>query len=284
MVVDPVASQFFCKQREDVANTVCCDCPDAEAQWASVSHGIYLSIGASGVHRSLGVKVSRVLSTSMDSWKPLHLRMMELGGNERFRAFLEEHSVPRDMPIRRKYSTRAATWYRENLLAMAEGSTPPAPLAPGTGHLLVVDSTTSEQALLDDVFAVAPQRGMSSGGVSLDSCGSAASRAKRTSLSVSTQSSAKNLRTSTGSLQMPGASCAPREASCSPREPDSPGLMAIAKAVQGTLQGIRTARMLKTMSTKNMVGFGSENCSAAAARSSETSYLAGARQMAAFGA
>mmetsp|Transcript_113361 Transcript_113361/g.219568 ORF Transcript_113361/g.219568 Transcript_113361/m.219568 type:complete len:278 (+) Transcript_113361:90-923(+) len=143
---------FFRRQHEDPANRVCCDCGTAEPGWASVSHGIYLSIEASGVHRSLGVGVSFVQSTSLDAWKPLHLRMMELGGNRRFQDFLCEHGISEDTPIREKYSTRAAEWYRRNLRALAEGSPPPPPLLPGTGRLPARACDDPEARLLDIVF------------------------------------------------------------------------------------------------------------------------------------
>lgn len=166
MVVDPVAAEFFTTQQEDHANRACCDCGTDGASWASISYGIYLSIGAAGLHRSLGVKVSFVQSTTMDSWRPVHLRMMELGGNRRFSEFLSAQGVREDMPIREKYNTLAAKWYRENLKAIAEGSEPLVPLQPGIGHLPACDSTTEAQLVLDKVFAKAPcGDSMTAGGV-----------------------------------------------------------------------------------------------------------------------
>jgi len=144
--------------------------------WASVSHGVYISIGASGIHRSLGVKTSFVQSTTMDSWKPLHLRMMELGGNRRFREFLESHGVASTLPIREKYQTKAAAWYREALKAEAEGKPLPEPLAPGTGHLLTCEAPSKEQVMLDRIFARAPGGSdMTAGGVPIDGCCSSSS-------------------------------------------------------------------------------------------------------------
>ena len=166
MAVDPVACQFFQRhQASDPANSICCDCEGRKAEWASVSHGTYISIEASGIHRSLGVKTSFVLSTTLDSWKGVHLRMMELGGNRRFQEFMRQH-VPEDMPLRKKYLTRAAEWYRQNLKAEAEGSTPPAPIEPGTGHW-PIEGTSSQEEILDRVFAAAPGcNSMTSGGIS----------------------------------------------------------------------------------------------------------------------
>jgi len=133
---------------------------------ASISHGIYLSIGAAGLHRSLGVTVSFVQSTTMDSWKQEHLKMMELGGNRRFHDFLKEHGVPEDMPIREKYRTRAAVWYRDDLKARAQGLPLPVPLVVGTGHLPSDCRRPSSGHVLDEVFSTSPRRSsMTNGGV-----------------------------------------------------------------------------------------------------------------------
>eukprot|EP00930_Biecheleria_cincta_P038964 TRINITY_DN2678_c0_g2_i1.p1 TRINITY_DN2678_c0_g2~~TRINITY_DN2678_c0_g2_i1.p1 ORF type:complete len:269 (-),score=55.46 TRINITY_DN2678_c0_g2_i1:28-834(-) len=166
MCIDPVAAEFFKSQQADSGNDSCCDCGSArQADWASVSHGIYISIEASGIHRSLGVKTSFVLSTTMDSWKPVHLRMMELGGNRRFQDFMQQQGVPGDWPIRKRYSTRAAAWYRENLKAEAEGLDLPAPLEMGTGHL-PLEEIAEASALLDQVFAAVPgSSSMTAGGI-----------------------------------------------------------------------------------------------------------------------
>eukprot|EP00439_Symbiodinium_sp_Y106_P046019 s308_g5.t2 len=112
-MVDPSVHAFFDEHLRRSANQTCCDGGGVAPCWASVSHGTYISIEASGIHRSLGVATSFVQSLYLDAWKPVHLKMMELGGNERFQKFMEAQGVPEDMPIREKYSTRAAKWYRE---------------------------------------------------------------------------------------------------------------------------------------------------------------------------
>jgi len=154
MVGESHAAEFFETQFEDFNNCLCCDSGRVQPFWASVSYGIYISIEAAGIHRSLGVKVSRVQSITMDSWKPIHLMMMQLGGNRKFNDFLKEHGIPEDMPIREKYNTRAAEWYRENLSALAQGLQPLAQLLPGTGRLPVDRYPTPEQKKLDEVFSI----------------------------------------------------------------------------------------------------------------------------------
>lgn len=138
--MNPDTVAFFEALRGDPTNNTCYETGSSEPLWASVSHGIFISIEAAGTHRSLGVKTSFVLSTTLDHWNPVHLRMMELGGNKRFDDFMNSHEIPPDMPIREKYRTRAAAWYRASLRAEADGAPEPEPLTPGTGHLPMVDS------------------------------------------------------------------------------------------------------------------------------------------------
>eukprot|EP00929_Paragymnodinium_shiwhaense_P120431 TRINITY_DN92378_c0_g1_i1.p1 TRINITY_DN92378_c0_g1~~TRINITY_DN92378_c0_g1_i1.p1 ORF type:complete len:209 (-),score=29.84 TRINITY_DN92378_c0_g1_i1:545-1171(-) len=138
--MDEETKAFFRQQREDVENQFCVDEGKPNPQWASVNHGCYISLEASGIHRSLGVQISFVRSTLMDSWKPSQRKLMELGGNRKLKAFFEEQGIPDWMPIAEKYKTRAAEWYRKHLRALAEGlESPPAP-EPGTGHLPMEES------------------------------------------------------------------------------------------------------------------------------------------------
>merc|ERR1712137_443477 len=88
-----------------------------------------------GVHRSLGVHISFVRSTTMDTWKPNQLKLMELGGNRKLREFFRRHNIPENMPIPQKYNTRAADWYRKFLRSLLDGTQAPPPLPAGTGHL-----------------------------------------------------------------------------------------------------------------------------------------------------
>lgn len=134
---DEAARTFFQKAQQEPENQACMDTGSANPQWASVSHGCYISLESAGVHRSLGVHISFVRSTTMDAWKPQQLKLMELGGNARLKAFFRHHGIPDSMPIKEKYNTRAAEWYRRNLKSLIEGSAAPPPLPEGTGKLPV---------------------------------------------------------------------------------------------------------------------------------------------------
>ena len=54
----------------DVPCRYCVDCDSKGPRWASWNLGIFLCIRCAGIHRNLGVHISRVKSVNLDSWKP----------------------------------------------------------------------------------------------------------------------------------------------------------------------------------------------------------------------
>merc|ERR1719244_2462492 len=71
------------KQILDIpGNEVCADCGAQEPQWASINFGVTLCIECGGIHRSLGVHITKVRSITLDLWEPEILKVMaELGNN-----------------------------------------------------------------------------------------------------------------------------------------------------------------------------------------------------------
>jgi len=73
----------------DDDNKYCVDCDAKGPRWASWNLGIFLCIRCAGIHRNLGVHISRVKSVNLDTWKPEQVVTMQQMGNSRARAVYE---------------------------------------------------------------------------------------------------------------------------------------------------------------------------------------------------
>ena len=70
-------------------NNMCNDCNQPGTRWASVNHGVFVCIRCSGIHRSMGVHISKVKSTNMDKWTSSEVKLAEAIGNKRAKELFE---------------------------------------------------------------------------------------------------------------------------------------------------------------------------------------------------
>lgn len=74
-------------KRQD--NKICCDCKKKDPRWASWNLGCFMCIRCSGIHRSLGVHISKVKSADLDNWKPNEIENVVKWGNAKANYYWE---------------------------------------------------------------------------------------------------------------------------------------------------------------------------------------------------
>jgi len=75
-------------------NRSCADCGVGAPDWASVNIGVFICVNCSGIHRMLGVHISRIRSVRLDQWAEDTVKFMTEKGNDYVNEQLEGYLPP----------------------------------------------------------------------------------------------------------------------------------------------------------------------------------------------
>ncbi|KUI53550.1 hypothetical protein VP1G_00916 [Cytospora mali] len=93
-------------------NKMCADCKrNKHPRWASWNLGVFICIRCSGIHRSMGVHISRVKSVDLDTWTDEQLQSVLNWGNARANKYWESKLAPGHVPSEAKIENFIRTKY-----------------------------------------------------------------------------------------------------------------------------------------------------------------------------
>lgn len=148
-------------------NRRCADCQDsavaARPTWASINNGVFICMRCAGIHRGLGVHVSKVRSCTLDTWLTEQVELMDRVGNALANSVLEARLPEGQRPLRDSIDMERFIRQKYNRV-WAEGEWPPqAPMAPAASAAPVAVNGSAE-APQEPAGTAAPAGILSAGG------------------------------------------------------------------------------------------------------------------------
>ncbi|KAI0088309.1 hypothetical protein BDY19DRAFT_985604 [Irpex rosettiformis] len=79
-------------------NDVCADCKARAPRWASHNLGIFICVNCASIHRKIGTHISKVKSTTLDSWSKEQVENMRQNGNIKSNALYNPDEIRHPPP------------------------------------------------------------------------------------------------------------------------------------------------------------------------------------------